>query len=368
MIDFVRPAHPFEGQTQRLAAEAINGGGDLFEIARTARRIEIGDADGWHREWHALAERVEAEARARLAAGHERTAMARFFAANQYYRQSDVFLTGRDPRKADAFRKSQALFREGAALHHPPIEVIEVPCGGDTYDGYFCHPVNPKPGKWPVVFLIGGADAFAEEVFFSGRAILDRGWAMLLVDTPGRGSSSYLKGIPTRADYEVPVGACLDWLERRPEIDPARIGVIGISMAGYYAPRAAAYDDRIKALVCWCGCYDMTADLYDFFEPLQATLQRILGHKTDAEAREILQDFHMRDAAPRIRCPTLITHGANDRLMNVEGAKRLFQAIGADDKTLRIYDDAEAGGTGHCQYDTWGTSTPFILDWMEDRL
>ncbi len=76
----------------------------------------------------------------------------------------------------------------------------------------------------------------------------------------------------------------------------------------------------------------------------------------------------MRDAAPRIKCPTLITHGANDRLMNVEGAKRLFDAIGAADKTLKIYDDADAGGTGHCQYDIWGTSTPYVLDWMEERL
>ena len=94
MIDFVRPAHPFEGQTQRLAAEAINGGGDVFEIARTSRNIDIGDTDAWQREWHALAVQVEAEARAELAAGHSQTAMGRFFSANQYYRQSDVFLTG----------------------------------------------------------------------------------------------------------------------------------------------------------------------------------------------------------------------------------------------------------------------------------
>ncbi len=368
MIDFIRPGHPFEGQTQRLIAEAINGGGDVFEIGRTSRKIEIGDTATWQKEWHALAEEVETEAQAALAAGHKETAMRRFFSANQYYRQSDVFLTGKDPRKAEAFRKSQELFREGSKLHHPPIEVIEVSCGDERYDGYFCHPINPTPGKWPVVFLIGGADAFAEEVFFSGRQILDRGWAMLLVDTPGRGSSSYLKGIPTRADYEVPISACLDWVEKRPEINSDRIGIIGISMAGYYAPRAAAFDDRIKTLVGWCGCYDMLEDLYNFFEPLQGTLQRILGHKTDAEAREVLKEFHMRDAAPKIKCPTLITHGANDRLMNVKGARNLFEAIGVEDKTLKIYDNVEAGGTGHCQYDIWGTSTPFILDWMERRL
>src|SRR3546814_11777694 len=107
----------------------------------------------------------------------------------------------------------------------PKIEIVTVKCGDVEYDGYFCHPRDPKPGKWPAVFLIGGADAYAEEVFFSGRQVLDRGWALLLVDTPGRGSSMYVKGIPTRADYEVPGRACIDWLCARPEVDADRIGL-----------------------------------------------------------------------------------------------------------------------------------------------
>jgi len=368
MLNFFQPGHPFEGQTQRLVAEAQNGGGDLFDIARVCRRIEIGDAEAWDREWLGLAQATEAAARAAQAAGNTATAMHRFFHANQYYRQSDVFFTGKDPRKAERFAKAQECFRAGAQFHTPPIETVTVACGDEVYDAYFCHPVNPAPGKWPAVLLLGGADAYAEEIFFSGRRILDRGWALLLADTPGRGSSSYLKGLPTRADYEVPASACIDYLTARPEIDAERIAMVGISMAGYYAPRAAAYDARIKALVCWCGCYDLLEDLYEFFEPLQATLQRILGHKTDAEARELLKDFNLRDGAPRIKCPTLITHGVNDRLMNVEGARRLYEAIGAEDKTLRIYDDPETGGTGHCQFDIWATAQPFMLDWLAARL
>jgi len=365
MFDFIHPAHPFEGQTQRLIAEAINGGGDVFEIARAARRIEIGDTDAWHREWHAVAEKAEQEARSALAAGHEATAMGRFFAANQYYRQSDVFLTGRDPRKADCFAKSQALFRDGAALHDPPIEVIEVACGADTYDGYFCHPANPAPGKWPVIFLIGGADAFAEEVFFSGRAILDRGWAMLLVDTPGRGSSMYLKGIPTRPDYEVPARACIDWLMGRPDIDSERIALMGISLAGYFAPRAAAFDSRLKALVCWSGCYSVLDDVYEFCEGLRPTLQRLLGGVDDATARAQLAAFSMAGLAGDIGCPILISHGAGDRLMNVAGAERLYEELGARDKTLKLYDGKDGnGGAMHCSHDRWATNVPFMLDWL----
>lgn len=369
MFDFLQPTHPFGSQTLRLVAEAQHGGGDVFDIDRVCRGIEPGDTAGWEAAWLGLAESTEAKAREALAAGRKRTAMNYFFHANQYYRMSDVFLAAPDlDKKARRFAKSQETFREAAALHSPPIEVISVPCGEETYDGYLCHPVGPAPGKWPVVFLLGGADAFAEEIFFSGRQVLDRGWALLLVDTPGRGSSSYLKGIPTRPDYEVPTSACIDWLVERPEIDPGRIALMGISMAGYYAPRAAAFDNRVKALVGWCGCYSLLDDLYLFCAPLRPTVQRLLGGVGDAEARERLKAFTMEGIAPNITCPTLISHGADDRLMDVAGAKRLFAAIGAADKTLQIFDDAASGGVIHCSHDRWVDNVPLMLDWLEERL
>ena len=369
MIDFFSPTGPFESQTLRLVAEAQQGGGDVFDIARLCRTLEPGDKEGWERAWLGLAGAMEAKARRELELGHKRTAMQSFFHANQYYRMSDVFLTADDlATKKARFLKCQENFRAGAGLHLPPLETITVRCGGEEYDGYFCHPANPAPGRWPAVFLIGGADAFAEEIFFSGRQVLERGWALLLVDTPGRGSSLYVKGIPTRHDYEAPVRACVDYLAARPEVDAGRIALIGISMAGYYAPRAAAFDRRVKALVCWSGCYSVLDDLYLFCAHLQPTVRRLLGGVSDAEARERLKAFTLEGVAGRITCPTLITHGAADRLMSVEGAKRLFQAIGSADKTLKIYEDPEAGGTVHCSHDYWAHNVPFMLDWLEERL
>ena len=180
---------------------------------------------------------------------------------------------------AERFRKSQDNFRAAAKLNEAKIEVITVRCGNEEYDGYFCHPVNPKPGKWPAVLFLGGADAYAEEIYFGGKQMLERGWAMLLVDTPGRGSSIYLKGIKTRPDYEVPGKACIDYLVSRPEVDPNRVALLGISMAGYYAPRVAAFEKRIKALIAWSGCYSVLDDLYDFCVHLQPVCQRLLGRR-----------------------------------------------------------------------------------------
>jgi dienelactone hydrolase len=53
--------------------------------------------------------------------------------------------------------------------------------------------------------------------------------------------------------------ACIDYLVARPELDPDRIAVIGISMAGYYAPRAVAFEPRVKAYIGWSGCYSVLA-------------------------------------------------------------------------------------------------------------
>jgi len=369
MFDFFTPTHPFGGQTLRLVAQAQQGGGDVFDIARTCNKIEPGDKDGWEREWLNLAQHIEAKAKEALAAGYKQTAMQYFFHANQYYRMADVFLTfAQETKKAERFRKAQENFRAAANLHQPKIEIITVRCGSEEYDGYFCHPVNPKSGKWSAVFFIGGADSYAEEIYFAARPMLDRGWAVLLVDTPGRGSSIYLKGIKTRSDYEVPGKACIDYLMNRPEIDAERIGLVGISMAGYYAPRVAAFDKRIKALIAWSGCYGILEDLYDFCVHLQPTVQRLLGGVSDDEARRLLKDYTMAGIAKNITCPTLITHGAADTLMSVEGAKRLFSEIGAKDKALRIYDQADPGGRIHCSHDYWAHNVPFMLDWLEERL
>ncbi len=363
MIDYFQPTNPFAAQTQRLAAEALQGGGDIFEIDRLCRELEPGDPDAWQAAWLDLAERSESLGDA----ANGETAIHHWFCANQYYRQSEIFMAPGDPRKVERFVKAQTSFRKAAAVHEPKIEVVQITCGEDVYDGYFCHPARPAATPAPTILLIAGADAYAEESYFSGKRILDRGWPLLLVDTPGRGSSLYLKDIPARPDYDVPVAACIDYLETRADVESSRIALIGISMGGFYVAKAAAVEKRLKALVCWCGCYSIIDDLYDFFPPLRPVLGGLVGAETEEQARELLAPFSMAGLAGGITCPTLISHGAKDLLMNVDGAQKLFDEIGSDDKTFKIWDGSE-GGAGHCSYDNWPVSIPFMLDWLDQRL
>ena len=369
MFDFLFPNHPFGGHALRLVAQAQQGGGDVFDIARAMKSVEAGDKAAWESAWLDLAEKTELRAHKALAARHTCTARQYFFHASNYYRMSDVLLTiAEEPKRRERFRKSRELFREAAKLNDAKIEVITLRSGNEEYDGYFCHPTKTQKGQWPAVLFLGGADAYAEEIYFGGKQMLDRGWAMLLIDTPGRGSSIYLKGITTRPDYEVPGKACIDYLLSRSEVDPNRVALMGISMAGYYAPRVAAFEKRLKALIAWSGCYSVLDDLYDFCVHLQPVCQRLLGGVSHEEARRQLKDYTMEGIAKNITCPTLITHGDRDTLMSVDGARRLFDELGARDKTLKIYGEADGGGRIHCSHDYWAHNLPYMLDWLEERL
>jgi dipeptidyl aminopeptidase/acylaminoacyl peptidase len=150
-------------------------------------------------------------------------------------------------------------------------------------------------------------------------------------------------------------------------VDPDRIGLAGVSMGGYYAPRVAAFDGRIRAMVLNCGAFDLVEDLFDFFPPIQQQMRWLVGAQTIAQAREAFRPFTLEGVAGRIRCPVLVEHGADDFIMRVEGARRLCEAIGSRDKTLKIWSRAE-GGAVHCGFDNWAALFPHMFDWLADRL
>jgi dienelactone hydrolase len=365
---------PFPGhidwaiQTQRLIAEAAYGGADVFECDRAARRIRPGDSESWFKEWTALANEVAEGGRKALSEGAQVTGRQRLFRASNYYRHADFFLAGRDPRKREAYLNVAASFRDAIKLQSPKIEPIQVMCGMDVYDGYFCHAKQPDRLPGPAVLVLGGADSLAEELyFFGGSEVVERGISVLLVDTPGRGSSLRLKNIYSRPDYEVPFKACVDYLASRSEVDPERIGCVGVSMAGYYAPRGTAFEPRIKALVLWCACYDVLDELYEWYPAIRGQIQWILGVQSDADAREKLKDFNLRGIAEKITCPTLISHGVGDVVMNVSGAQRVHDEISSKEKVLKLWSGAE-GGAVHCNYDNWTISVPLMFDWLKARL
>jgi len=155
----------------------------------------------------------------------------------------------------------------------------------------------------------------------------------------------------------------------RPEVDPNRVAILGISMAVITRRASQPFDKRLKALVAWKRLLQyILEDLYDWCEHLQPVCQRLLGGVSHDEARKQLKSYTMAGIAKNITCPTLITHGSEDRLMRVDGAKKLFEEIGAEDKTLKSTTTPMTADRIHCSHDYWTHNVPYMLDWLEERL
>ncbi|WP_293783279.1 S9 family peptidase [uncultured Aeromicrobium sp.] len=354
-------------QTMRLLAQVAVGGADLFECSRTAARIGTETTDGeiWYREWQRTAREVAAQGEAALAEGNITTGRRALFRSCSYFRHSEFFLRSQDPRRNEAYNAGRENFRRAAALTDGRIEQIEVPFEGTTMEGYIVRP-DGSGARRPTVLFLGGADSWAEELYFlGGSEFPDRGMNVVMVDTPGRGSSLRFKQLYSRPDYEVPVRAVLDVLEQRDDVDADRIGLAGVSFGGYYAPRAAAFEPRVKAVAAWCGTWSILTDFYEFYPPLQEQLQWLSGSANDAEAREKLAKFTLDGVADKINVPVYVMHGTDDIIMDINGARRFVDALTTDDVTVDIYDQA---GSLHCSYDYFSVATARLTDWFAHKI
>lgn len=354
-------------QTMRLLSQVAVGGSDLFECARTAARIgrETTDGEVWQREWSRTGREISELAEQALERGERTTARRAFFRAMSYFRHSEFFLDSSDPRRAEAYNAGRKSFRAAVALTDGLIEQIAVPFEGKEMEGYIVRPDNSGEAR-PTVLFLGGADSWAEELYFlGGTEFPARGMNVVMVDTPGRGSSLRFKEMYSRPDYEVPVAAILDFLEDRSDVDADRIGLAGVSFGGYYAPRAAAFEPRVKAVAAWCGTWSILTDFYEYYPPLQKQLQWLSGSKDDAEAREKLALFTLDGVADKLTIPVYVMHGAADIIMDIAGAHRFVDALTTDDVTVDIYDGA---GSLHCNYDYMSVAGARLGDWFLHRL
>ncbi|MBI2881985.1 MAG: alpha/beta fold hydrolase [Candidatus Tectomicrobia bacterium] len=351
----------------RLVGEAPQGAADFNECHRVSRRTREGNEEDWHTEWRREAERLERLAGEAEARGHAVTAHDFYLRACSYYRAAEFMLPPADGRKLPTYLRGTDCFQKAGRHFRPPLEAVRVPYEDAHLHGYFFPSRSGGPGRTPALVYFGGADSNAEELYFLGtQEALKRGVACLTVDGPGQGETLRLLGVPSRPDYEVAVRAAVDYLARRPEVDPDRIGLIGVSMGGYYAPRGAAFDPRVRACVAYGACFDVLADLYDFFPPIRDQMQWLVGAETPEEARRKLGAFTLEGVARRITCPLLIVHGEEDYIVSPEAAQKTYDAAGGP-KELRIW-KPEEGGAAHCNMDNTPQVYPYIFDWLADRL
>ena len=355
------------------------GGADMGELDKAGRPLldRIGDDEAWFAEWRALGDRVRSTAKAAEAAGQRFTAASAYLRACSYYQAGERFRTPKDGPALEAYRAAVDCFRRYAALtDRPRIEVVEVPYEGSSLPAYFVQAENTDAARRPCVVFFDGLDITKELQYLRGVSdLVRRGVSCLIVDGPGNGESIRFRGLYLRPDWEVPGRAALDYLATRPDVDPERVGVLGISLGGYYAPRAAAFEPRFAACVAWGAQWDYHAVWRRRVEAGFRTALSVPGHHISwvlgvdslEEALDKLQAYRLDGVVQRMRCPFLLTHGEADVQISMEDARALYDAVGSADKTLRVF-TVDEGGAQHCQSDYATLGSAVIFDWFAEKL
>ena len=348
-----------------LLSESTQGAADPNELLRIASGIRAGNREDWTSSFLSMAQRVLALAEQAAREGHRQTAAESYLRAFTYFRVAELMRRPDDPQKIPLYRRAIDCFRRGLANSHHRYEALSFPYDGHRLEGYF---FPARAERAPCVIFLSGADALPEQNFFRGAQWLTaRGLSCFVFNGPGQGGTIRLLKVPTLAEYERPVGAAIDYLATRADVDPERIGLLGVSMAGYYGMRAAAFEPRIRSVVAWGAMYSVHEDLWQHYPPLRRQLVWITGSKDEAEAEKKLRAFTLEGILDRVRIPALITHGVNDEMVPVSSAERTYREIASADKTLRLY-TPEDGGDTHINIDNWSQVLPVMADWLAERL
>lgn len=392
----------FDAQWLRAASHASSGAAEIGECLAVASQIRELDAESWFKAWNDLGERVFAVAQQSEAEGRRVSARDAYLRACNYLRAAYTFLIGApvDPRVVAGARRHRAAFEAGLALTDSTIfERIAIPYGDATLHGYFLQPrddsgASNKKTSRPCLIITGGYDSSAEECyFFSGRAAIDRGYTCLVYDGPGQGKALIEDGMVFRPDWEAVVRPVVDYAIARPEVDPKRIALMGMSFGGYLAPRAASGERRLAACICDPGEFSLFEEFLSrlpafvarqlldgnrlVLKLLEISLRRRMRHLTAGWAIRrglwthgvatpldyirLTPEYSLEGLVGQIACPTLVCTAEDDAIGVT--ASRLFDELNCEKTRLRFLNSEGAGE--HCETGARTLFNQRAFDWLE---
>ncbi len=376
--------------------QAGEGLTDVGECLDAASRIVAGDEASWFAAWMDHANRLRAVAERAEEAGHRRSAGEAYLRASNYCRAALIhYPEPADPRLRAATLASADGFAKAMELLGYDARAMRIPYEGTTLPGTFFR----APGtidRAPTLLLHQGFHAFPEETLWVVAGALRRGYHCATFHGPGQGLALRLQSLPFRHDWERVVTPAVDHVLAQPEVDPDRLILMGLSMGGALAPRAAAFEPRIAVCVANPGVLDwnaaMNRKLGEFPgllealrvspEAFNAAVGGVLrgnaaarwwfrdamwkhGARSPADLLHLLRDYSNVSVVERIRCRTLVMDGTGENF-SVGEARRLYDALQCP-KEYMLFDERDTGLL-HCQAAALSVASQRLFDWLDENV
>ncbi|AYF00200.1 alpha/beta hydrolase [Paracoccus yeei] len=310
----------------------------------------------------------------------------RMISAGEKYRRASIYLATAErlqahgaPGRLALYKRSLDLFIRAITLSSANCERVEIPYEGKHLAALYVRAEGVPPGaRQPLLVQVNGLDSTKEMKYAVGLPALlaRRGIASLVVDQPGTGEAIRLNDLRARYDSEHWAAPIVDWLEARDDIDPRRIGMEGVSLGGYFCPRAVAFEPRFACGVVWGANHDWR-DVQkrrlekegDFPVPhYWEHVRWVWGARDQDDFMRIVENVHLDGILDRIRVPFLVTHGSKDSQIPLKWAQRTYdQLANSPKRELKILTDRE-GGVQHSSFDNSANAGAFIADWVAETL
>jgi pimeloyl-ACP methyl ester carboxylesterase len=356
-------------------------GGVMGEITQAnesvraiAQRGEDAGTEAFFASWGAMADRLVVLGQEAEAAGHGASAAEKYCRATAYYITAERMQSRHyDPRRV-MYQTMIETMRRAVAAGRLNCERVEIPYEGSSFPGLFVR--GEGPGPRPCMVFCNGLDSVKEMIFLAMRDTLaTRGISCLMVDQPGVGEALRRRSMTAIPDSERWASAAVDHLERRNDVDRKRIGMMGWSLGGYYAPRAAAYERRFVLCVAWGGNHNWgevqrRRVAREGDRPVPHYWDHVMwvwGQPDMDSFLALMPRVTLTGHLANIRVPFLITHGANDRQIPLEFARQSYdEAVNCPDRELKVF-SAREGGVEHVSADNMEPVRSYIADWVADR-
>jgi dienelactone hydrolase len=316
----------------------------------------------------------------------EDEAKGRLFSAGEKYRRAASYLITAErlqahnaPGRMAIYQRELELFLKGSRLMGDKVQRVEIPYEGKHLSAFYYPADNLKPGeRAPILVQLNGLDSTKEMKVLVGLPLwlAKRGVSSLVVDQPGTGEALRLQGLTARFDSEHWASRVVDWLEQHPEVDAQRIGCEGVSLGGYYCPRAVAMEPRFACGVAWGANHDWRDVQKRRLEkegdlPVPhywAHVCWVWGAKDIDDFMRIAQDVHLDGVVEKIKVPFLVTHGERDSQIPLKWAHRTYeQLVNSPKRELKVFTDRE-GGSQHASFDNSINAGHYIADWVAETL